>query len=127
MFEISYATVNDIELLCGNAGEPLSRDECISKINGKKCYILRYDGKSIGVMRYNLFWDFIPFLTLISIDEAYQDKGFGTKAMAHFENDMRSLGHTFVMLSTGADESAQHFYRKLGYLDMGAIAMDTTP
>lgn len=32
-------------------------------------------------MRYNLFWDLIPFLTLINIDETYQKQGIGKETM----------------------------------------------
>jgi len=127
MFSISYASMEDIQYLCSHNGEPLSEDECKSKIRDKRCYILYYSGKSIGVMRYNLFWDFIPFLTLIYVDEMYRKKGFGVAALTHWEDEMRSLGHNFVMLSTRVDIDSQHFYRKLGYVDMGSIVMDNTP
>ncbi len=31
------------------------------------------------------------------------------------------------MLTTQVNEEAQHFYRKLGYLDRGALFLDNTP
>jgi hypothetical protein len=43
-------------------------------------------------MRYNLFWDIIPFLTFINLDEAYHMKGFGKQAMLFWENEMQSVG-----------------------------------
>jgi ribosomal protein S18 acetylase RimI-like enzyme len=78
-------------------------------------------------MRYNLFWDNTPFLTLIYIDSAYQGQGYGSQAMLHWENEMRGLGYKMVMTSTQADEQAQHFYRTLGYLDRGCLVLDNTP
>jgi len=78
-------------------------------------------------MRYNFFWDFIPFLTLIYLDEPYRKKGFGAKALKHWEDEMHDLGHKLVMLSTRIDIESHHFYRKFGYYDMGSIAMDSTP
>lgn len=47
--------------------------------------------------------------------------------MIHWENEMRSLGFKMVMTSTQADEQAQHFYRKLGYVDRGCLILDNTP
>ena len=47
--------------------------------------------------------------------------------MTYWEDEMRSLGHIFVMLSTRIDITSQHFYRKLGYADMGCLVMDNTP
>ena len=40
---------------------------------------------------------------------------------------MRELGYRMIMVSTQVDENGQHFYRKLGYKDMGAIVMDIPP
>ena len=78
-------------------------------------------------MRYNLFWDNTPFLTLIYIADAYQNKGYGRQAMLYWENEMRELDYKMVMTSTQVDEQAQHFYRKLGYKDKGSIFLDDTP
>jgi hypothetical protein len=36
---------------------------------------------------------------------------------------MRQAGHTQVLTSTLADESAQHFYRRLGYVDCGGLLL----
>jgi len=46
--------------------------------------------------------------------------------MLHWENEMRELGYNMVMTSTQADEQAQHFYRKLGYIDRGCLILDNT-
>ena len=63
---------------------PLRLDECIR--NGQ-VYVLRdaamkNDGRQkppiVGVLRYSLFWQTIPFLDLLYIDVAYRGKGFGT-------------------------------------------------
>ena len=35
----------------------------------------------VGVLRYSLFWQTIPFLDLLYIDEAYRNQGFGTAMM----------------------------------------------
>jgi len=47
--------------------------------------------------------------------------------MTHWEDEMRALGYKMIMVSTQVDEDGQHFYRKLGYKDMGAIVMDIPP
>lgn len=94
------------------------------KIKNEECFIIEQDGKGVGVLRYNLFWDSIPFLTLIYIDTEYHGKGIGKKAMAQWESKMRSMGHTAAMTSTQVDENAQHFYRKLGYADCGCLVSE---
>ena len=104
-----------------------SESEFMLKVRDKRGYIISDNEKPIGVMRYNLFWDIVPFLTLIYIDNAYQKRGIGKQAMLYWENEMCELGHNMVMTSTRVDEEAQHFYRKLGYIDKGHIFLENTP
>jgi len=125
MFSITYATMNEMQYVCH--GGNLAETEFALKVRDKRCYILRYNEKPIGVMVYNLIFDFVPFLTLMHLEDDYQRKGLGTKAMFYWEDEMRNMGHKMIMLSTQVDEDAQHFYRKLGYKDMGTIVMDIPP
>jgi hypothetical protein len=56
--------------------EHMGEDEFLLKVRDRRGYII-YDGDMhIGIMRYNLFWDNIPFLNLIYIEEVYQRKGY---------------------------------------------------
>jgi len=126
MFKISYATMQDKEYAI-SIGNAMPESEFDLKVRDKRCYILREGDKIIGIMRFNLIFDFIPFLSLMWLEESCRGKGYGTKAMAHWEDEMRAAGHKMIMISTQVDEGAQHFYRKLGYKDMGTIVMDIPP
>ncbi|MBE6651329.1 MAG: GNAT family N-acetyltransferase [Ruminococcaceae bacterium] len=75
----------------------------------------------VGVLRYSLFWQTIPFLDLLCIDEAYRNCGFGTKMMSKWEETMSIMGYKYVMTSTQADEDAWKFYEKLGYYKVGGF------
>ena len=63
----------------------------------------------VGVLRYSLFWQTIPFLDLLYIDEAYRNRGFGTQMMREWESFIATLGYKYVMTSTQADEDAWGF------------------
>ncbi|MCL2018558.1 MAG: GNAT family N-acetyltransferase [Oscillospiraceae bacterium] len=126
MFEVKYATEND-KPFWFTLDKHLSESEFALKVRDRRGYIISDGGKPIGIMRYNLFWDNTPFLTLIYITESCQRQGFGRQAMLHWEDEMRTLGYKMVMTSTQADEQAQHFYRKLGYVDKGCLVLDGTP
>lgn len=102
----------------------LPEAEFIKKVADKRGYVIFDDEKSIGILRFNMFWDNIPFLTMIYIDFSYHKKGYGRKAMEFWEAEMAGLGYKMVMTSTQADEEAQHFYRKLGYKDSGCLLLD---
>lgn len=55
----------------------LSEAEFDKKVSNKRGYVLLENGNPIGLLRYNLFWDNIPFCTMLFIDWEYQHKGFG--------------------------------------------------
>ena len=84
-------------------------------------YALSDGTRILGVLRYSMFWQSIPFVDLLYIDEAYQLQGHGKAMMQRLEQDMLAAGYRYVMLSTQADETAKHFYEKLGYHLAGAF------
>ena len=94
------------------------------KVRDRQGYVLLADDMPAGVLRYNLFWDILPFCTLLFIEEQHRRGGFGRALMEFWEQDMRSRGYGMVLTSTQVDEDAQHFYRKLGYKDCGGLTMD---
>lgn len=97
---------------------PNQVDECIGN---QRVYVL-CDGKIIaGVLRYSLFWQTIPFLDMLYIDEAYRAKGYGRQMMEYWESTMGTMQYKYVMLSTQEDETAKFFYEKLGYRRIGAF------
>lgn len=120
MTEIRYATMADKELL-------LSKDSHIKKdiwedsIKNNREIIIFVDGNFAGWLRYNLFWDKIPFMNMLYFLEEYRGKGYGTQMVKFWENEMAGLGYDKVMTSSQANEFAQHFYRKLGYKDAGSF------
>ena len=126
MFEIRYAIHTDKAFWFAQDNH-IREDEFLLKVRDKRAYIICVDYNHVGVMRYNLFWDNMPFLTLIHFDEIYQGKGFGRQAMLYWEKEMREHGYKMVMTSTQVDEQAQHFYRKLGYVEKGSLSFDNTP
>lgn len=120
MTEIRYATMADKEIL-------LSKDSHIKEsvwedsINNKHEIVMFIDGNFAGWLRYNLFWDEIPFMNMLYFLEEYRGKGYGTQIVQFWESEMVRLGYDKVMTSSQANESAQHFYRKLGYQDAGSF------
>ena len=126
MFEIRYVSRSDKPFWFA-LDKDFSEIEFALKVRDKRGYIICDRDKPVGIMRYNLLWDNTPFCTLIYIEESYQGKGFGKQAMLFWENEMRELGYKIVMTSTQVDEQAQHFYRKLGYIERGSICLDGTP
>ena len=98
--------------------QPSTVDKCIQD---QLVYVLCDEENIVGILRYSLFWQSIPFLDLLYIDEAYRGKGYGRHMMDHWESVMQTMQYEYVMLSTQADETAKYFYEKLGYRRIGAF------
>ncbi|MEV7973337.1 GNAT family N-acetyltransferase [Cellulomonas sp. NPDC089187] len=81
------------------------------------------DGHACGLLRWNLFWDEIPFMNMLMVVEEVRDRGHGAALVNAWEATMAERGHRTVMTSAQADESAQHFYRARGYRDCGALLL----
>ncbi len=105
----------------------LSDTEFDKKVRDKQGYVLSANGQKAGILRYNLFWDNTPFCTLLYVDETYRNCGYGKALMEFWENEMHLLGYRWILVSTQSDESAQHFYRKLGYKDCGSLLAPNQP
>ncbi len=123
MLTIRYAEPDD-KAFWLTLDKHISDTELDRKIRDRMGYVLLQDDIPAGLLRYNLFWDNTPFCNLLYIAPAYQRRGFGKKLMLHWEKEMKELGYELLMVSTQADEDAQHFYRKIGYQDAGALVIN---
>ena len=99
----------------------ISESRLASCINDNQVFILWTPDDMVGICRYSLFWQSIPFLDLLYIDKSCRGNGFGTALMTHWENAMKALGHNHVMLSTQENETARYFYEKLDYRCIGSF------
>jgi len=118
--QIRQVDINDLERIrVYDAHIPAIRlQDCILRA---QVYGLYDDSELIGVLRYSFFWQVIPFLDLIYIDEAFRGRGYGKYFMEFWENLMKRSGYSYVMLSTQEDESAKYFYEKLDYRRIGSF------
>lgn len=122
MTEIRYAALSDREWWF-SLDKHLPEEEFENKVRTKRVLILTLDRRPVGLLRYHLFWDSIPFCSLLMVEPDCRGMGFGRQLMEHWEGEMKALGHGILLTSTQADESAQHFYRKLGYEDCGCLML----
>ncbi len=122
---IRYADERDFDIL-KKYDKHIKASELQKSIDAKKVLIMLNDGL-IGWLRYNLFWDRIPFMNMLYLLEAYRGKGYGKQLVDFWEKEMRNKQYKIVMTSTQSDEQAQFFYRKNGYADCGALLLSNEP
>jgi ribosomal protein S18 acetylase RimI-like enzyme len=116
---VRRATPSDIDYLV-NYDSHISNEIIYKKIETGEV-LVAYDGDCfVGFLRFGWFWDEIPFMNLLFVIEAYRSKGVGRALVKYWESLFKGQVK-FVLTSTLSDESAQHFYRKLGYEDIGGF------
>ncbi len=124
---IEYARKVHFQYISDN-DKHISKELIHTKIKENEIIIISDgEGKNIGWLRYNYFWDNTPFMNMIHIDEDYRNKEIGKELVQFLENDMKSKGYELIMTSTLSNEQAQHFYRKLGYKDSGSLLLENEP
>lgn len=119
---IRTAALHDLPFLAEN-DRHVTPAELDSLIRLGRILLIEADGKAAGWLRWNLFWDNTPFMNLLYLLEDFRLQGLGRALVLHWEQQMREGGHPFVLTSTQADEAAQHFYRRLGYQDIGGFLL----
>lgn len=125
MIKINYATLNDYNYL--KKDKLINNKILKEKIKSNEIIIIKLNHEPIGWLRFNYFWDNIPFMNLIMIEKEYRNQGNGKKIINHWEKEMKQKGHIMTMTSTLSDEVAQHFYRKVGYKDCGSLLIKKEP
>lgn len=118
--KIDLAKVNQLSYI-QKYDRHITQDKLKFCIENQFVYVLKDKERVVGILRYNLFWQEIPFLDLLFIDPLYRGKCYGKEMMEYWENHMISSGYSEVMLSTQEDETAKDFYRKLGYQQVGSF------
>ncbi len=105
----------------------IQKEELISAISLKRILIADHKGERIGWLRWNLFWDNTPFLNMLFVLESHREQGYGADLVSFWERQRKEEGYPLVLTSTLANETAQHFYRKLHYVDSGALLLPGEP
>jgi GNAT superfamily N-acetyltransferase len=81
----------------------------------------------IGLLRWGMFWDAVPFMNLLFVLPEHRSRGAGTLLVETWERAQAAAGHALVYTSTSAAETAQHLYRRLGYVDSGSLLLPDEP
>lgn len=93
----------------------------------ERVMVAEVDGVAVGCLRWGLFWDQVPFMNLLWVVVERRGQGVGTTLVAAWEQTMLDGGHHLILTSTSSAETAQHFYRRLGYIDSGSLLLPREP
>lgn len=123
---VKYISEKDKEFIT-SIDKHISDMNFYNHICARTGYVMWQDDIPVGFMLYCILWDNIPFMNLIYVIEGYRKLGFATQTIRIWEKDMRKQRYQVVLTSTQVDETSQHMYRKLGYVDCGGLLLENTP
>ena len=126
MINIRYAKISDIAFWL-SLDKHLSIEELTKKINNNECLVVLNDEELVGILRYNLFWDNIPFINMLYIKPNYQRLGYGKALMLYFEDLMKSKNFKEIMTSTQINEYGKYLYYHLDYVKTGSLFLENEP
>ncbi len=123
---IRIAEPKDLDLI-KQYDKHIAEQEYTNVLTSGKIIIAEESENFVGWLRYNYFWDSIPFINMLYVLDEYRGKGYGKKLVDYWEKDMKRLGFHTLLTSTQSDEYAQHFYGKLGYKTIGGFLLKDAP
>ena len=66
-------------------------------------------------------------MNLLRVHADRRRRGIGRSLVTYWEQTLLDQGYEAAMTSTQSDEDAQHFYRRLGYTDIGGFVPPNEP
>ncbi len=123
---IRYADTDDLNIL-RKYDTHIQTAQLQLSINEGRVLIAEENASFAGWLRYNLFWDSIPFINMLYFLGSYRNKGWGREILRFFEQEMVKKGYKKILTSTLSSERAQFFYRKNGYMDCGSLILPDEP
>lgn len=123
---IRIAEKRDIGILSAH-DKHVKEAELEASLSLGRVIVAEDNGTFMGWLRWNLFWDNTPFMNLLFLLEEFRGDGHGRQLVSYWEGLMQEKGHELVMTSSLSNETAQHFYRKLDYVDSGALLLPGEP
>lgn len=123
---IRYAADKDFELLSVYE-KHIGEMELSNCIKTKRILLMFHEDIFIGWLRFNLFWDNIPFMNMLYMLEGYRGEGYGSQLVSFWEKEMLKNHYKMALTSTQSNEQAQFFYRKIGYTECGSLLLPDEP
>ncbi len=123
---IGFASAFDLEFLAARDTH-ISPEMLVKKIHDNEILLMKRNDRPVGWLRFGYFWDEIPFMNLLYLEEGFRRRGLGSRLVSHWENLMRGKGYGRVLTSTLSNEEARHFYVKIGYAECGSILLEGEP
>ena len=116
---VQLAGLDDLELI---SHKQLSQDKVLEKIRQGEIFLLMINDQPAGSLWVGFLWDFVPFIDLIYINDAYQKRGLSHILLGSVEDHLREQGYDVLYSSSQMDEPLpQAWHRHVGFTECGVI------
>jgi GNAT superfamily N-acetyltransferase len=116
---VRLAGLDDLALI---HHKELSQEKILQKIRQGEIFLLLVNDQLAGSLWVGFLWDFVPFIDLIYINEAYQKRGLSHSLLGSVEDHLREQGYDVLYSSSQMDEPLpQAWHRHVGFVECGVI------
>jgi ribosomal protein S18 acetylase RimI-like enzyme len=98
-----------------------------AQIRDGRLRIIESAGEPVGFIKFYVLWEMLPFIEVLVVREDRRRRGIGRDAVRSWEREMAGRSFRRVITSTQADETAQEFWRRIGYRDCGSLMLPGWP
>jgi ribosomal protein S18 acetylase RimI-like enzyme len=123
---IRAARESDFAFLRGFSADP-SDGQLRAQIYDDRLRIIESSDGQVGFIKFYVLWEILPFIEVIIVRKDYRRRGIGRQAIRAWEEEMAARSFPRAIISTQADETAQDFWRRVGYRDCGSLALPDRP
>jgi GNAT superfamily N-acetyltransferase len=116
----------DFAFLRDFSSEPRD-DRLRAQIQDGRLRIIESAEGPLGFIKFYVLWEVLPFIEVIMIRNDCRGRGIGRAAVRAWEAEMSARAFQRAITSTQADETAQCFWRRVGYQDCGSLVLPGRP
>lgn len=94
----------------------------LHKIARGEVVVLERGAHIIGLIRYELLWTTVPFISLIEIKAEHRRKGYSRLMLAFLKEHLKAQGYVALLSSSQTDEpEPQRWHLPMGFGSNGVI------
>lgn len=97
------------------------------KIERKEMIVCDDAGQITGILRFQWFWDYLPFINFLWVEEGFRRERRAKRMIQKLEEITHGRNYQRIMVSTQSNETTQDFYRAVGFEDAGGFTMRDQP
>lgn len=122
---IRYAEPDDLSGI--SYADWLGKERLEEKIERREIFVFSDGDQITGILRFNWFGDYLPFINFLWVEEGFQREGRGSRLIGKLEEETRAKNYAMILASTQSNKTDQEFFRKVGFEDIGSFSVRAEP